>query len=147
MQPIYLDVCTLCRPYDDQAYLRIHLETSAVCLILKAVQAGYYSMISSPVHEVEIEAISDLLERIELLTLLEECSVRPYFDHTFLRVRAEWFVESGLGPADAAHLAFSEAARADFISCDDMLIKRCARLKLEIWSGTPLSFCEKENLQ
>jgi len=31
---IYLDVCTLCRPFDDQSFLRIRLETDAVNLIM-----------------------------------------------------------------------------------------------------------------
>jgi len=31
--PVYLDVCALSRPFDDQAFLRIRLETEAVNLI------------------------------------------------------------------------------------------------------------------
>ena len=31
---VYLDVCALCRPFDDQAHMRIRLETEAVQLIL-----------------------------------------------------------------------------------------------------------------
>ncbi|MDF2953368.1 MAG: hypothetical protein OD816_000613 [Thermodesulfobacterium sp.] len=30
---IYLDVCALCRPFDDQSYLRIRMETEAINLI------------------------------------------------------------------------------------------------------------------
>jgi len=30
---IYPDVCALCRPFDDQSYLRIRMETEAVNLI------------------------------------------------------------------------------------------------------------------
>jgi len=67
-----LDVCALCRPYDDQSYARINLETIAVHLILKTLEAGRYTMISSPAHKIEISAISDDLERIDLLLLLEK---------------------------------------------------------------------------
>lgn len=147
MKTIYLDVCALCRPYDDQSFLRIHLETVAVQLILEAVQAEYYSLARSPVHKQEIEAIPNRLERIELLMLLEESSFMPSFESNQVRMRAENFVSFGLGVADAAHLAFAESAKADFISCDDKLLKNCAQLNLDIWTGSPILFCEKEYLK
>lgn len=34
---VYLDVCALSRPFDDQSYLRIRIETEAVNLILSNV--------------------------------------------------------------------------------------------------------------
>jgi predicted nucleic acid-binding protein len=40
------------------------------------------------------------------------------------RQRAETFFSAGFGVADAAHVAFSEAAGADFVSCDDRLLKK-----------------------
>jgi predicted nucleic acid-binding protein len=147
LKTIYLDVCTLCRPYYDQSSLRIHQETVAVHLILEAVQAGYYSLARSPVHKREIEAIPNRLERIELLMLLEESTFTPNLEITQVRIRAEDFVGFGLGVADAAHLAFAESMKADFISCDDKLLKKCSKLSLDIWTGSPISFCEKENLQ
>lgn len=147
MKIIYLDVCALCRPYDDQSFLRIHLETVAVQLILEAVQAGYYALARSPVHRHEIDAIPNLLERIELLTLLEESSFIPSFENERVRTRAENFVNFGIGVADAAHLAFAESTKADFISCDDKLLKKCAQIEIDIWTGSPILFCEKDDLQ
>jgi hypothetical protein len=41
-QKIYLDVCALCRPYDDQSYMRINLETIAVQLIFSAIEQNIY---------------------------------------------------------------------------------------------------------
>jgi hypothetical protein len=35
---IYLDVCVLCRPFDDQKYLRIRMEIDAVNLILANIR-------------------------------------------------------------------------------------------------------------
>ena len=57
MKSIYLDVCSLCRPFDDQAYLRIRMETGAVSLILIEVREGHCKMYVSPVHFKEIDAI------------------------------------------------------------------------------------------
>jgi predicted nucleic acid-binding protein len=104
-------------------------------------------MISSPAHKVEISAISDDLERIDLLLLLEKMAVQPNIDKKAARMRAEDLVRQGLGFADAAHLAFAEASKADFISCDDKLIKKCFKVNLKIWAGNPVAFCDKEDLK
>jgi hypothetical protein len=69
---IYIDVCALSRPFDDQAYMRIKLETEAVNLILLKIKEGKLKLLFSPIHVIEIEAISDTLERIELQTVLNE---------------------------------------------------------------------------
>jgi hypothetical protein len=45
---IYLDVCALCRPFDDQAQIRIRLETEAVQLILSYVKSGDLDLVISP---------------------------------------------------------------------------------------------------
>lgn len=37
---IYMDVCALSRPFDEQDYMRIRLETEAVNLILLKVREG-----------------------------------------------------------------------------------------------------------
>lgn len=147
MHNIYLDVCALCRTYDDQSYSRIHLETVAVHFILKAVENGLYTMISSSVHRAEISAITDDHERVELLYLLEKISLQKAVEDRAIRRRAEWLFEKGLGPADAAHLACAEAFQANFISCDDKLIKKYTKLNPIIWAGNPIAFCDKEDLR
>ncbi len=147
LKKIYLDVCTLCRPYDDQSYSRIRLESAAVHLILKAVETRYYKMIYSPVHLAEISAIPDELEKFDLLLFLERMAVNPEVDNSIARRSAEGYFRYGFGIADAAHLAFAELAQADFISCDDKLIKKCSNLNLGIWTGNPIAFCDKEDLR
>ncbi len=147
MQTVYLDVCALCRPYDDQAYTRIHLETIAVQMILRAVENSVYSMVYSPVHEMEISEISDDFERIDLLYLIEKIAFRLEKAGTYTRARSEALVKSGFGVADAAHIAYAESVQASFISCDDKLIKKCSRSGITIWAGSPILFCEKENIK
>lgn len=146
-QRIYLDVCALCRPFDDQTQMRIRLETDAVQLILSHVRSGTLILVVSPVHEVEIGAIGNLLERENLLSILRRIGHRIETDLKQARERAECLMEQGLGPADAAHLAFAEATGAAFITCDDRLLSQCRRVQSIVWSGTPLDFCEEENLQ
>ena len=147
VQKIYLDVCALCRPYYDQSYMRINLETIAVQFIFSAIDQNMYDLVYSPVHVREISAISDQVERFELYHLLQETAKFINVDKVQARKRAEKLVSSGLGPADAAHLAFAEAFGANFITCDDKLCNKCRALDLGIWTGNPVAFCDKEGLR
>ncbi len=147
MKLIYLDVCALCRPFDDQRFVRIHLESEAVKLILQKVRDGHLQLVNSSVHFAEINALSDMVERIELLGILQGLGKPMKMDFTHLRKRADELVGKAFGIADAAHFACAEAMGAAFISCDDRLLKKTAKLKNTIWSGDPLAFCIKENLK
>jgi len=144
---IYLDVCALCRPFDDQDQMRIRLETDAVQLLLSHVGAAHLILMVSPAHEVEINAIDDPAEREHLVSMLRQMGQRIAFDPKHTRNRAEDLTQQGLGPADAAHLAFAEEAEADFITCDDRLLRQCERVRPSVWFGTPVAFCDEENLR
>jgi len=146
-KPIYVDVCALSRPFDDQKYMRIRLETEAINLILSKVKAGSYKLLISKVHIKEIDAIMDPIERTELQMVLNKWGERITANMTKTRARAEYLVNSGFGVADAAHVAFAEQVEAPFISCDDRLISKCLNHKIKIWCGNPVAFCEKEKLK
>jgi predicted nucleic acid-binding protein len=143
---VYLDVCALCRPFDDQTQMRIRLETEAVQLILSYVRSGELLLIVSPAHDIEISAMDDAVERERLLSTLNEIGHRAVFDMHRVRRRAEEWTEQGLGPAGAAHLAFAEAAQASFVTCDDRLLRQCRRIQTTLWYGTPIAFCAEEYL-
>ena len=147
LKRVYLDVCALCRPFDDQSIVRIRLETIAVELILDRVRRKEIELIVSPAHAVEIDATADLEERNQLVSLLEQFGTRPKFDLLAARKRADDLLGRGLGVADAAHLAFAEQAQADFVTVDDRLIKRFKRIRPVIWCGTPPAYSEKESLR
>jgi predicted nucleic acid-binding protein len=145
---VYLDVCALCRPFDDQSYIRIRMESDAVRLVLQYVRERRLQLVSSPVHHQEITAIPELLERTELLAILAGMAVPAALsDMLVLRTRAEYLVRQGAGVADAAHLAFAEAAEADFVTCDDRLLRVCRKVAVNVWCGTPTEFCCKEDLK
>lgn len=144
---VYLDVSTLCRPFDDQRQLRIRLETDAFLLILKQLESKTHLLIASPLHDIEIAAIDDLAEREHLQRILEKSGARFDYNLPKARERAENLVTQGIGIADAAHLAFAEQAVCDFVTCDDRLIRQCKRSLPTIWCGTPIAYCEKERLR
>jgi predicted nucleic acid-binding protein len=90
---------------------------------------------------------SDLTEREHLLSTLRRIGHCVALDLRQARDRAEMLVQQGLGPADAAYLALAEAAQAEFITCDDRLLHQCRRVQPGIWFGTPVSFCDREDLR
>lgn len=144
---VYLDVCALCRPFDDQSFIRIRLESEAVKLILQRVRDKHLRLLLSPVHYREIGAIPDVIERTELFGIVSNMGEQIKADSRAARLRAEDLVRNGFGVADAAHVAYAEAVGADFITCDDKLLKKCFKSVTLIWSGDPLQFCSKENLR
>jgi len=147
MKKIYLDVCSLCRPFDNQDYARISLETDAVNLILSGVKENKYMLMKSPVHIKEIQVISDDFERTELLRLLETYGRTNKFEPEILRERTEFLISKKFGIADAAHIAFSENYDSIFITCDDKLLSSCMRVSVKIKCMNPVTFCEMENLK
>ena len=147
MTRIYLDVCSLCRPFDDQDYMRIRMETDAVNLILVKAKQGFYQLVKSPVHEYELNAITDDYERIEITGLLENFGVTLKADKILIRQRTEELISIHFGIADAAHIAFAELYNAVFISCDDKLLNKCSKHIRSIQCMNPITFCEKENLK
>ncbi len=126
--------------------MRIRLETDAVQLILSHVQTDDLVLMVSPVHDAEIKAINEPAEREHLLSTLRQIGNPIKVNLKKTRQRAEQLFQKGLGPADAAHLAFAEKAEASFITCDDRLIRQCRRIQPSVWFGTPIAFCDKENL-
>lgn len=134
------------RPYDYQTFTRIRMETSAVHLILSAVEKKKFQMVWSPVHIKEIEATTNEIERAELLYLIGKTQSSSEANNLLTRNRAEFFVTQGLGVADAAHLAYSESFKAELITCDDKFAKKSKTINPAIRVGNPVMFCEKEEL-
>jgi predicted nucleic acid-binding protein len=144
---IYIDVCALSRPFDDQSFIRIRLETEAINLILSKVREGNLKLVFSAAHKLEIDAIPDIFERIEIETILEGFGEPVKGDIYKIRSRTEDLVSLGFGIADAAHVAFAENSGAEFISCDGRLVKKCLAHRIKVWCGNPIAFCEKEGLR
>lgn len=70
---IYLDVCCLNRPFDDQTQTRIHLEAEAVLSIIQSVEDNEWQWISSDAVAYEINKAPNE-ERQERLWSLESRS-------------------------------------------------------------------------
>ena len=137
---IYLDVCCLNRPFDDQSYDRIRLESRAVSLILEGVEAKRFLWYGSEIVFDEIENTPDHIKKNDMLSLCKDISEVILLTEG-IEVRGRQLCEKGFSAYDALHLASCEAAGVDiFLTVDDKLIKRTVRLGNEIGVkvGNPL---------
>ncbi len=118
---IYLDVCCLCRPFDDQTSHRIRVETEAVIAILKRCTDDW-ALIGSEVIEFEVSAISDEERRRHVGSLMQFELEHVNIDQDLI-TRARSFHEQGMDTFNSLHLACAEHAGAVFLTTDDTLIK------------------------
>ncbi|MHC5722065.1 MAG: hypothetical protein ACYTX0_61130, partial [Nostoc sp.] len=65
---IYLDVCCLNRPFDDQSQERVRLESEAIRLILERIVSGEWSWVGSEVLIDEVGQTPDPDRRFRLST-------------------------------------------------------------------------------
>lgn len=142
-----MDICVFCRPYDDQSALRIRLETDAYYLILADIHAGRFLPVISPVHYAEVASIHEARERNQLMELFRRLDRHQVFGMDGINFRAEQLIAKGFGVADAYHLACAEMKSDVFISCDDALLRRSAKIKLAVEMLNPVEFALKEELR
>jgi predicted nucleic acid-binding protein len=144
---VYLDVCALNRPLDDQNQMRIRLEADAVQLILSYVRSRDLVLVISPAHRVEIAANPDPARGQHVESLIAEIGTDPDLDLGRAQDRAVSLLNQGLKPADAAHAALAEEAGCDFVIVDDRLLRQLQRAAMTVWFGNPVAYCEKEGLR
>jgi predicted nucleic acid-binding protein len=126
---VYLDCCSLQRPFDDRTQLRIAVEAEAVLSILALCESNKLTLVSSVALLYEINRIPDQERRInahKILTLMTEMlELTPSVEAFARRLEA-----SGFKPLDALHLAFASIAKVDyFCTCDDKFLRKAKGLK------------------
>jgi predicted nucleic acid-binding protein len=125
---IYLDVCCLNRPFDDQSQARVRLEAQAVLAILDRVG-------KAPDKERS--------DRVRLLTSVVSRTVNIEAEQAN---RARQLEELGFHAFDALHIACAESAKVDvMLTTDDRLLRVARRLKdiLQVRVVNPLQWLEE----
>jgi predicted nucleic acid-binding protein len=128
---VYLDNCSNSRLFDADPSPKVKAQADAIRRIIDNRKKGGYVIVGSFAGDAEISKIPDAEKR-----RMAEQSFRESIDDKIqlsaqIRVRADNLELMGLGKMDAAHLAASEAAEADFlITTDEKFIKRCAKNNL-----------------
>ncbi len=132
---IYLDVCCLNRPFDDQGQDRVRLESEAVLAILGQVQRKECVLINSEVLETEIEENPDSERLGKVQDMLRDASCHVKIGNRE-SVRAKELGSKGFGSYDAFHVACAESGVADvLLTTDDGFVnaaRRYGNLKVRV---------------
>lgn len=118
LMKIYMDNCCYNRPYDDQTYIRIHLETEAKLHIQDLVKRGEIELVTSYMLEYENgknrfshkkQAIADFMNANEsyYVGINKETETKTIAGH---------IMETGIKSADALHVACAVLAGSDYFS-------------------------------
>lgn len=136
---VYLDACSLQRPFDDRSQPRVNIEAEAVLAVLGLVESGQVELVSSEALEFEIDRIRDLDRQIRAKEMLKLARQTLKLDDD-IQAHALELHRSGIKPIDALHLAFASSIAADyFCTCDDKLLKKSKKLSsLNVSIVTPL---------
>ena len=125
---IYLDACCLQRPLDDRTQPRINLEAEAVLTLLRLVEAGNLTLFSSEALLFELGRIPDSVRRARAEEMLRLASEFIQLNDD-IEAMAQKYIDTGISPMDALHLASAFHAQTDYFStCDDRLLKKAQKL-------------------
>lgn len=142
---VYLDVCCLNRPFDDQTQDRIRLESEAVLLVIGHFSDKDWQWISSDAVAIEVEQNPDGERRHRVQRLASSALAIVHVEQEQL-VRSQELVVLGFSSLDALHLACAEAGSADiFLTTDDRLLRLAVRVasQLKVRVANPLRWLEE----
>ncbi len=126
---IYLDVCCLNRPFDDQTQDRINLESEAVLSILYRCQIKEWQLVGSEAIDYEVYKIQDVYRKEKILQFMNLIDEKIRIDNK-IKNRDLELMNCGIRSLDGLHIACAEKVKADiFLSTDDNLIRKAKQNK------------------
>ncbi len=142
---VYLDMCCLKRPFDDQTQPRISVETTAILSILRAVAEVRLHAVRSVAHDLENEVNPDARRAAAVAAWL--CRLNP-IKPTPAQVRelVARLLPSALKPLDAYHLAWADYLDADvLVTYDDRFLAGAKKVVdlVRVRVVDPVSFVEE----
>lgn len=135
---VYLDLCCLKRPFDDQRSMRIQLETAAIAALIARAERHTIRLVRSPAHVLENDRNPREDRRLAAAIWMDAARVVVEFSEK-TAARSRELAGLGFGSLDALHAAFAEEAGARWlVTTDDKLIalgqKHRVALAMEIAS-------------
>lgn len=141
---VYLDLCAIQRPLDTPNQVRIVLEAEAVLGILSLCDAGLIELVSSEALVYETEQTPLPIRREHADSVLAKAKTTINMTAS-VKERASQFLQRGIKPLDAVHLALAEASRVDyFCTCDEQLARKAKRIReLQVKVISPLDLIQE----
>jgi len=134
---IYLDVCCLCRPFDDQSQDRIRLETEAIVTLLKHCLSGGWIFAASRAIDYELSNIKDVDKLKDVHKIYALSGQRLLIDDR-IEKRSNILQGQGLSFFDSLHLALAEAYEYDvLLTTDDDFIALAKKIPLAVRVENP----------
>ncbi|MHA1156493.1 MAG: PIN domain-containing protein [Candidatus Heimdallarchaeota archaeon] len=126
---IYLDVCCLYRPFDDQTQDIIHLESEAILVILQNCEEedSDWQLVNSDIIKYEISNTPNNIRKQKATKIMELAKEYITLDKEII-FNAKRIEQQSIDPVDALHIASAEIAKVDvFLSTDKELIKKASK--------------------
>ena len=138
---IYMDVCCLSRPFDDQSQDNVRFETEAIVSILKRCDSGReWKLIGSDIISLEISKCQDAVKKQKILFLHDSASEKVKYNAE-IQSRAAGFRRYNVKLFDSLHLASAEYANVDlFLTTDAQLIRTVVRSDAKIRVANPVVY-------
>jgi predicted nucleic acid-binding protein len=118
---IYMDVCCLCRPFDDQMTGRIRLEVTAVQEIIRRCETYEFTLVTSEAITEELSKIPDIRKRLRVEKIASVAKESIIIDEEIIS-RMHDLITMGGDAMDSLHIACAEQAGAVLLTTDDGLI-------------------------
>jgi hypothetical protein len=136
---IYLDVCCLNRPFDDQTQSRIRLETEAILEIVSRCRTGEWELLSSTALESEIARTPDLTRKEQVQEALAIAQYKILITKEISR-RAINLTNFNIKNFDALHIACAEGNADVFLTTDNRLLSKALsyRNNLNVLVANPM---------
>jgi len=119
---VYLDNCMFNRPFDNQAQIRIRLESEAKLYIQNKIKSKVIELVWSYILEIEnLQNPHD--ERRIAIQKWKALSTIKIIENSEVLTHANQLLKFGIKPKDALHVASAVEGKADyFLTTDDKLL-------------------------
>jgi len=121
---IYLDLCCYNRPYDDQDFFPVYLETQAKLKIQQGIKDELFTLVWSTMIDYENNYNTDKVISQEIFRWRERARIIIHQSNAVIE-KALHFQKIGIHSKDAVHLACAVAGNAlYFITTDKGILKK-----------------------
>lgn len=125
---IYLDNCCFNRPFDDQAQIRIRIETEAKLKIQEEIRAGKIQLIWSYMLDYE-NSRNPYIERKVRINGWKKYAVQDIEENSEVLTTAKLLNQVGIQKIDSLHVACAIFSKCDyFLTTDDTILQRGAQI-------------------
>ena len=140
---IYLDNCTLNRPFDEQTQIRIKLETEAKLFIQNKIKEKKIEIVWSYILYAEND-VNPFKERREQIIKWRKYAIIDIEENKDIIQKAKEISNTKIKAKDSLHISCAIYANCDyFITTDDYILKK-SNISKEIIIISPIMFIEME---